>query len=359
MITEEQKKERLNKDCHILVEGILNKLESQPEAILLCGGYGRGEGAWFEDNNGEASPYNDYDVAVITEKPLPRNVYTSLRKELATTVGINWVDIDCYTQSQLERMRPTIHNVDLLYASTVLWGNKEWATKFRRLDSAKIGKEDIIRLYVTRIWTLLGSLTEEERDLDISETRFFCNQMAKAVLAGCDMRLVANNKYTVSYKERARLVSVECLSDPSEIELCSWAINEKLNPSTQKMTINETKVLYDRVYIFFVDSFRYAMHNEADYYLNPQKTNHYLLFRTRYIPLVVYSWMRGNKKIKKSYDVMRAQNYVFRAYSNSGNYNTLYLRRACDILMHYHYINDKTFDWRKLCLTVANARNNV
>ena len=334
-------------------------MEEKPEAILLCGGYGRSEGAWFEDNEGNASPYNDYDLAVITEKPLSRDVYVSLRKELASKVGINWVDIDCYTNAQLKRMYPTIHNVDLFEASRVLWGNANWAADYKRLNPELIGNEDITRLYVTRMWTLLGSLTEDVKNLSIKEARFFKNQMAKAVLAGCDMRLVANHSYTTSYRERAKLTCTKYLVNSSDISLCEWAINEKLNPSSKEMQDKEVKELYDKVYKFFIDSFQYAMGKQAIDYLNPDRTLLHLFTHTKYLPLIVYGYFRGNKKIKKGYDVMRAQNYVFRAYSSSGNYNLMYLAKASSILMHYNFIDAPVQDWRKLCLIVANARNNV
>ena len=156
MLTEESKNIRFKQDCQTLVDGILDALEEAPEAILLCGGYGRGEGAWFEDEAGNPSPYNDYDLAVITEKPFSRDKYSKLRKRLANEIGINWVDIDCYTKAQLSRMTSTIHNVDLFEASTVLWGNKDWKLGFKQPVASKIGKEDIIRLYTTRMWTFLG-----------------------------------------------------------------------------------------------------------------------------------------------------------------------------------------------------------
>ena len=357
MLTEINNK--LNSDCKILVDGILEALDDLPEAILLCGGYGRGEGSWFEDEQGNPNPYNDYDLAVITDKPLSRDKYRVLRKELAIKIGINWVDIDCYTHAQLNRMYPTIHNVDLFYASKVLWGNEEWRTKYKQLDSDSIGKEDITKLYVTRMWTLLGSLTSEERDLNVEEARFFKNQMAKGVLAGCDMRLVANHRYTTSYRERVKIICNELLNDSADKSLCEWAIREKLNPSSQRMLMNEVKALYDKVYAFFVSSFDCAMGKESMGYLNPDRTNIYVMLHTLYLPMIIYGFIRGNRKIIKCHNVMRAQNYVFRAYSPSGEYNRLYLAKANSILMHYNYIDAPVKDWRKLCLIVANARNNV
>ena len=358
MLTEEIKKQKFESDCKLIVEKILGAMDELPKAIIMCGGYGRWEGAWYEDKNGNPKPYNDYDLAVITNKPFSREKYIALRKELANEIGINWIDIDCYNPAQLSHLRTTIHNVDLFEASTLLWGNKDWKAG-RVMNAKKIGKSDIIRLYKTRMWALLGSLTEEEIDLSIDEARLFKNQMAKAVLAGCDMRLVANHRYTTSYRERAKITCTEYLNNPSDIRLCEWAINEKLSPSSKEMLKREVKELYDIVYKYFIDSFQYAMGKQAEDYLDPDRTLLHLCTHTKYLPLIVYGFMRGNKKIKKGYDVMRAQNYVFRAYSTSGKYNLKYLAKASSILMHYNYIDAPVQDWRKLCLIVANARNNV
>lgn len=358
MFTEEIKKQRFDKDCRILVDGILKAFEIEPEAILLCGGYGRGEGAWYEDEDGKPTPYNDYDVAVITERPLSRDKYIILRKELASKIGINWVDIDCYSQAQLSRMLATIHNVDLFKASTLLWGNKNW-NKGRTLESRRIGDSDITRLYTTRMWTFLGPVTEQEQDLNVADSRFFRNQMAKAVLAGCDMRLVAKHLYTTSYQERVNIVCNNLLDDVGFKELCKWAICEKLTPSSIQMNALEVKELYNKTYQFFIDSFGYAMGWKAKYYLTPTRTKVYQLLCTSCIPLIMYNRLRGNNAVWKSFEIMRAQNYVFRAYSTTGDYNKRYLTLASDILIKYNYISEPILNWRKACSVVAKARNNV
>lgn len=359
MLTEEAIKARFDNDCQILVDGILGALDKVPEAILLCGGYGRGEGAWFEDEGGNPSPYNDYDLAVITEKPFSRERYTKLRKRLANEIGINWVDIDCYTKAKLSRMTSTIHNVDLFEASTVLWGNNEWKKGFKQPDASKIGKEDIIRLYTTRMWTFLGSLEKDPEALDVDSSRFFCNQMAKAVLAGCDMRLVANKRYTTSYRERVTIVSKDYIDNPEYVKLCEWAISEKLHPSSRVLTACDVHALYNNVYSYFMDSMRYSMGSDAESYLNPDKTKRYQILHTNYPLIFFYGYLRGNKKVKKSNDIFLAQNYVLRAYSPTGGHNSEYLRKASDILLKYHYIAAPETEWRKLCFLTSCARNNI
>lgn len=359
MISAQEKDIRLKKDTAIIVEGILSTMSSAPQTILLCGGYGRNEGAWFRNEVGEVCPYNDYDLAVITECPLSREAYSKLRKELASKVGIKWIDIDFYTSSQIKRMKATIHNIDLFYASKVLWGDENWADTYKTLDPVKIGKDDIIKLYTTRMWTFLGSFEGGFHDMNLVDSRFFRNQMAKAVLAACDMRIVALKKYTTSYKERVEIVTKEFSDNNSLTELAYWAIKEKTEPSNENISKDEMVQLYSNAYDLFSSSFEYAMGKEAGEFLQPDKTMNYFRFRTFYYLYVVYGWLKGYSWISKSYEIMCAQNYVFRAYRDNEFYDINYLERASAILLKWKYINHMVSDWHQLRIIVANARNNL
>ena len=121
MITEKIIDNILKEKTSILAKGIVSAMQEPPQAIYLVGGYGRGEGAWYEDQSG-IHPYNDFDLAVITDKPLSHNKTEILRKELAKEVGIKWVDIDYYSIATLQSLTPTIHNVDLLEGGSLIYG---------------------------------------------------------------------------------------------------------------------------------------------------------------------------------------------------------------------------------------------
>ena len=362
MITEKDKEIRLQHDMDIIVEGILGVLEGKPKAILLCGGYGRGEGAWYTDRDGNLCTYNDYDLAVITETPMSRGVYSLLRKELAEKVGIRWIDIDCYTPSQLHKMKSTIHNIDLLYASKVIWGDEQWNTKpfIPKLRKEEIGFFDIEKLYRTRMWTLLGSWEGDFRDLDPEETMFFRNQMAKCILASCDMRLVLEKEYETSYVKRVEKICALCPQDERLCKLARWAIHEKQNPSYEKMPAEAVKDFYDDVYNLFIDSSRLAFGNKSKYYLDPQKTKGYLLTHTLNVIMTIYGLLRGHKwYFAKRDDIFCAQNYVLLSYSSTGIYNSTYLKKASDILQKWNYIKEPLNSWPDLRTAVADARNRI
>lgn len=353
-----RKQERLNHDLKIVTDGILEKLPAPPIAIFLCGGYGRGEGAWFEED-GVLQPYNDYDIMVITDSPLPRSETNILRKELASKVKIRWVDISYVSTAELKALKPIIHNADLLYASTLLYGDKTILNLAPKIDVAKLSQEDVVILYKTRIWTLLGSWDGSFRALSKEESRYFKNQMAKAVLASCDMLLIKRHLYTPSYVERVKVIQNTFPQNRELCELAGWAINEKLTPSSTSLSKEEMIALYTKVRALFKESAIRSLGFKQKFFMNPNRTKLYFHFST-FLPirLLVYKILGRKQKIEKTIDVFCAQNYVFHSYSNT-EANTDYLAKANAILKKWGYTDKCGHSWDELRQLAAFARNNI
>lgn len=358
MITEQDIQQVLNVKIDILVKGIVDAMPEPPQAIYLVGGYGRGEGAWYEDEAG-MHPYNDFDLAVITDNPLGHDETEALRKQLARAVDIKWVDIDYYSLNTLASLTPTIHNVDLLAGGALIYGQDVIKQNGLFLNPQEIGKQDLIILYWTRMWTFLGSWEGAFHQLEVEEARFFRNQMAKAVLAACDMRLVKLHQYTTSYQERAKKVIEEFKGDVNLCELVEWAIEEKMRPSRSEMMQKTMESLYFRVKEIFIDSFACAFGEDADFFLNPDKTKLYYLRRTKVYFRHIYYLIRYHKsKVSRGQDVFYAMNYVFHA-NERGSINAFYIKKASDLLMKHKFINNPNNSWDELRILTANARNNV
>lgn len=358
MISKEIIDRELKIKTEILSKRIIENMRETPLAIYLVGGYGRGEGAWYEDEEG-LHPYNDFDLAVITDTPLSHEKTETLRKELAKEVGIKWVDIDYYSVGKLFSLTPTIHNVDLLEGCSLIYGEDVIKTYNIRIDKKKIGKEDIIKLYRTRMWTFLGSWDGAFRNLNVEESRFFRNQMAKAVLAANDMRLVNLKEYTTSYRERAKIIMNEFKDDASIYELTEWAIKEKLRPSSTEITKNGMERLYFCVKDDFLKAFQTSMGDDADYFLDPTKTQRYYLFHTRIYLSHFYQLLKHRRSVvKRSMDIFYAMNYVFHA-NQYGKINEGMIKKASNLLMKHGYIHQPDYNWDELRLLTANARNNI
>lgn len=358
MITEDAIQAALKAKIEILSKRIVDAMTKPPQAIYLVGGYGRGEGAWYEDEQG-LHPYNDFDVAVITDSPLPYKTTEKLRKELASKVGISWIDIDYYSLNKLKVFTPTIHNVDLLEGGMLIFGEDVIKQNHLHLDSTLIGKEDLIKLYWTRMWTFLGSWDGSFRDLNAEESRFFKNQMAKATLAACDMRLVKLKKYTTSYRERAKFVMADFADDKVLCETVKWSIAEKVRPTSDPLSETEMIELYFKVRSIYLNSFRYAMGKESVSYLNPDKTKKYSLVHRKVLLMHIYSLLRYHESREiRRLDVSCAMNYVFQAKERDRVDENM-LRKASRILLKRGFIKEPINNWDYLRVEVAKARNNI
>ncbi len=192
--------EIINSHIKIIIEG-LSKYKK--DAVILCGGYGRGEGGWFIEN-GTFKPYNDYDLLLVLEKKIPNHEIQILRKKLATKIGIRWVDITQKTPQELKKLRLSIYNYDLKYVSKVIGGDYSILKLIPNFDASKLPLKEGEILFFTRLWTLLGCLNEKGFQIQFNkeEARFFRSQMAKAILAVVDVLLLQRGAYHPSYRKR-------------------------------------------------------------------------------------------------------------------------------------------------------------
>ena len=355
MINRENIQAKLIADIDIIVQGILQNMSQKPIAIYLCGGIGRDEGSWYMDNNGIVCPYNDYDVAVISEYDIEYEQLQDLRKELAKQINIHWVDIDFYSPKSLLSLKPTIHNVDLLEASKLIWG-EDYICRVPKLDKRSIGEYDLDVLYRTRMWTLLGSWSGSFHDIQNDEARFFKNQMAKCVLAACDMILLKNHAYTTSYKDKA-IIASKFSNDTTFEKLAKWPINEKLFPSNTSLSSEEMVSLYEAARSIFFKSFKYSMGEKANLYLDPDRTPELRRLNLKNVVVDIFGiFFKRYRRVKKEFEIFRAQNYAMHAYCK-GAINNEYVLKASNIMKRWHY--GAYSSWDELHEAVANARNNL
>lgn len=346
---------KLEHDCKIIVEMILEHMEYSPTAVLLCGGYGRGEGAWFIDENGFLCTYNDYDIAVVSNHSIDYSELQLLRKEIAKNVGIRWVDIDFYTIKQVLSFNATIKHYDLLYASKLIYGSIA-SIKSKSIDVRDIGVQDVITLYWTRMWTFLGSWSGDFHDLDVEEARFFKNQMAKAVLAGCDAILISFHEYTSSYKNKANNASNYVASKKWK-ELIGWAYKEKIRPSSGMLKKEDMISLYTSCRDFYCYSMETGLGYLWKFFRNPKLTKKYYYIKTAHLLHVVYNFfVRHTLRPEKAFEIKIAQNYIFWAYENK---NSVFLNTAMRILNRWKYDVPDTMDWNQLRIAVSEARNKI
>jgi len=225
-------------------------------SIILYGSYGRDEGGWFYENN-KINPYNDFDLLLVfKEKYNGNTVINQFRKKLAKKLGIKWVDISIVSINNLKNTKNSIYGYDLKYGSSVIYGDSKVLDVIPVLSSKKIDLIEGEILFFTRLWAFSGSISEI-KELDGNESRFFRNQMSKAVFAIIDTILLLNEKYHHSYIKRYEIVSqfFANIISPEILVIFKWALEEKLEPKEFHMSKEEVRVLYTdvaKIYKYFM-----------------------------------------------------------------------------------------------------------
>lgn len=316
------------------VDGWLRRLPSTT-AIVLYGSYGRGEGAWYRDDRGSLHPYNDFDFCIVGSEKLPHGPLLELKEAVREGAGLRWVDVHQCSIGELQRLKPTIRNYDLKYASHVVYGDARILEHIPEMPPGTLTSLDAEILFFTRLYTFLGSLGPDglERPVAGEASRFFRNQMAKAVLAVADVLLLQKKAYDASYRARVDRV-LELYAEKGDIHgLCQWALEEKLYPTAPDMTAAEVRELYDRVRLTYLRE----MYTALSWHFRRSVTGPDTIERhVNWTPMRVARrlyWLARyrDRRAQRSVEVALAQGYLVAAWSQRG-VNERWVRRASVLL---------------------------
>jgi rhamnosyltransferase len=180
----------------------------QLEALVLGGGYGRGQGGVLKTVSGDA-PYNDLEFyaflrgnRVLNERRY-HQCLQDLGEQLSVEAGLH-VEFKVDSLERLRRSPITMFSYDLVSGHRILLGNKDiFAGCKHHLDASKIPLAEATRLLFNRCTGLL--LAKEllnKRDFSAADADFVGRNLAKAQLALGDVILAASGKYGWSCLER-------------------------------------------------------------------------------------------------------------------------------------------------------------
>jgi hypothetical protein len=227
--------ERIREDLSKIKTVILREF-FDVEALILVGGFGRGEGGVIIVDD-IVKPINDYDIVVVSEEKILPQKINKIRKKLAEEIGIWWVDISIFNKRKLQKLKTSIYSYDLKYGGIVFFGNPEILNLIPRMVASKIPLIDGEYLFITRLWTFLGPFSTEflNRKLTKDESFFLANQMSKAILACVDVLLLSKGCYHVSYAERNKIVKNIFPDMVEYFVVFDWALETKLRPVLGEM----------------------------------------------------------------------------------------------------------------------------
>lgn len=185
-----------------IVEAV-NSAIPDVKAIILTGGFGRGEGSIINEND-HIRPINDYDLFVVGTQ-IERARLKELGKELARKVGIDCVDLGPISPEYITQLNLTMLTYDLKYGSRVLSGDPFVLDRLPRYASADIPLEEGLILLFNRIaGLLLGLPSSVLPDLTVEghDREFLINQVIKSLIAIGDWYLFMWQGYATSYATR-------------------------------------------------------------------------------------------------------------------------------------------------------------
>lgn len=175
------------------------------EAIVLTGGFGRGEGGMHRDAAGQWRPVNDYDLLVVDRRDL-RAALAGLGDELAPQLGLDFVDLG-YSDGRWEKLPLTLFHYDLKHGSQVVAGDPRVLDRVPAYASADIPVFEMLRLMLNRTAGLLSGLRGEFLQGVVptpDQQRYLANQVTKLLIAIGDWYLWQWRGYDCSYARRRR-----------------------------------------------------------------------------------------------------------------------------------------------------------
>ncbi len=242
----------------------------EPQAIILYGSFGRGEGSVLLTPTGPLF-LSDYEIAVVTRSPFYRGLFAALSRELTAELGVevslSWLRPGRLRTNQpqnlaLGKARPTIAMYELKAGGRTLYG-RDMLALGPVLDPRTIPVRAGIRLLINRITeTLPRYTTGETGPPPVDEVRW----LNKLILAAAESLLLLWGEYHYSYAERGRRFARRAAADArwqtvSLPQLAARATRFKLRPDLSLYPEERTR-LWERVLRAVDAVFRHLMAEE-------------------------------------------------------------------------------------------------
>jgi hypothetical protein len=201
----------LERTCARVLSGIQGLIPAaRLEAVLLGGGYGRGEGGVLRGATGDR-PYNDLEFYVVLKGSRHVNEFRYHRRlevlgEILTHLADAEIEFKITSLAELRGGLVSMFSYDLIAGHRFLWGRKS-ARRLtgceRHASAENVPSAEGTRLLMNRCSGLLFASAELERStLTPAAADFVRRNIAKVQLACGDAILAASGQYHWSCRER-------------------------------------------------------------------------------------------------------------------------------------------------------------
>jgi len=197
-------KDELERIVDAIVSSILNIFT--PDAILLTGSWGRGEGTVLE-KGGAIKILSDFEIVVVTKSMRFRETMVLLAKKLSSElnveINIAVIHPKRFLSNQTRNLsfgfgRPSIVMYEIKDASKVLYGTED-ILRLNPIKPDQIPVWEGLRLLLNR---LIEGAYYRERSFKEQYRRF----LAKIIMSCGDAALIMQGRYHFSYEKRRKIL---------------------------------------------------------------------------------------------------------------------------------------------------------
>lgn len=200
----------LAQTCERVAAGVAEIIPAgKLEAVVLGGGYGRGEGGVLKTGSSE-DPYNDLEFYVfvrgnrLVNERAYRAPLETLSTGLTPVAGVH-VEFKVDSINRLRHSPVSMFTYDLVSGHKVIVGDENiFAGCDKHLDASKIPLHEATRLLFNRCTGLLFAKNFLYIGMDVEKADFVGRNLAKAQLALGDVVLAMHGQYHWSVCERVQ-----------------------------------------------------------------------------------------------------------------------------------------------------------
>jgi len=206
--------------------------EDETAALILIGGYGRGEGG-IVLKNGMYRPHNNLDLLYIHNNKIDENrvvLANSKLQEISIKYDIG-IDMSVINKQKLMRLDGLVIGYDMRHGHKVLLGESTFLKEHKTFSLYNIDPVDIRQLLVNRgTLLLINRLLLSKENLSLDEKKLVIKHAIKAIIGYGDALLFFNDSYHWSYAQKQSNMSEAKNIDDDIKELYAQALLFRFKP---------------------------------------------------------------------------------------------------------------------------------
>jgi len=204
----------------------------EPEALVLVGGFSRGEGSVIHEGR-KIEILNNYDIVAVVPHAETVKDMQAFESSLARVPGITGVDLYFIESNSLRRLKFTMFSYDLKTKGYVFFGSTEVLNRIPKMKAHRMPVKEGRILLLRHLFSLLESYIEPEKRsrAKVGARDLAAYQAAKTIIACGTAMLMLRREYHPGYRERCRRFNTFFPREHATGTLLDLATRYKLFPS--------------------------------------------------------------------------------------------------------------------------------